>query len=230
MQHGLQTALACREEVRLAWCDQRVAGQVLVSSSPTDPQSELAGVRFGRTLVLPHVGTVLDAETEAVTVPANRRGVMGVGVAGLVRLEGGADIEREVMAHAPLTPGTAVTSTSGDLSARGIRVVIHAVVADSIGTYTTEATLRRATTAVLEAADAARVRSIALPLLAVGQWPTRADGESAHYMMLEEIVAHLRRFTSRFDRIVIVCRDERESDILESILLEARRQWWGLRV
>lgn len=188
------------------------------------------GVRFGRTLVLPMAASVFDLKVDALVSPANRRGVMGVGVAGLIRLQGGAEIEREAMAHAPLTLGTAISTTAGNLAGQGTRAIIHAVISDALGSPTREDTVRRATTAALELADRSRMRTVALPPLGSGPGPGRFGSEAVFLMMIEEIVAHLRRFTSRLDRIVLVCRDEREARALEHALTEARRLWWGLQV
>lgn len=188
------------------------------------------GVRFGRTVVIPSADSLFSHQVDAIVAPANRRGVMGVGTAGLVRLEGGQDIEREAMAHAPLILGTAVVTTSGKLAARGTRAIIHAVVADALGSPTREQTIRDATTAVLEAADKARVRSLAMPALASGKVSSSLDDDAAFLVMIEELVAYLRRFTSRLDRVVLICHDEREVRALYHALAEARRMWWGLRV
>jgi len=188
------------------------------------------GVRFGRTVVIPSADSLFSHQVDAIVAPANRRGVMGVGTAGLVRLEGGQDIEREAMAHAPLILGTAVVTTSGKLAARGTRAIIHAVVADVLGSPTREQTIRDATTAVLEAADKARVRSLAMPALASGKVSSSLDDDAAFLVMIEELVAYLRRFTSRLDRVVLICHDEREVRALDHALAEARRMWWGLRV
>jgi O-acetyl-ADP-ribose deacetylase (regulator of RNase III) len=188
------------------------------------------GVRFGRTVVVASADSLFSHQVEAIVAPANRRGVMGVGTAGLVRLEGGQEIEREVMAQAPITLGTAYVTTSGKLADRGTRAIIHAVVADALGSPTREKTVRHATTAVLEAADRERVRSIAIPSLSSGQSSSSLQSETVFLIMIEEIVAYLRRFTSRLDRIVLICHDERETRILDHALAEARRMWWGLRV
>src|SRR5690606_6988420 len=144
------------------------------------------GVRFGRTVVIPSADSLFSHQVDAIVAPANRRGVMGVGTAGLVRLEGGQDIEREAMAHAPLILGTAVVTTSGKLAARGTRAIIHAVVADALGSPTREQTIRDATTAVLEAADKARVRSLAMPALASGKVSSSLDDDAAFLVMIEE--------------------------------------------
>lgn len=188
------------------------------------------GVRFGRTLVVPSADTIFDHRLDAIATPANRRGVMGVGVAGLIRIHGGAEIEREAMALAPLTMGSAAVTSAGKLAEHGTRAIIHAVVSDALGTPTRENIIREATLATLAAADRQRMRSLVLPPLGTGPGTGRYGNETVMMIMTEEVVAHLRRFTSRLERIVLVCRDPREARDLEHALVEARRQWWGLKV
>jgi len=193
-------------------------------------QTDEPGVRFGRTIILPSADSIFDLGVEAIVSPANRRGVMGVGVAGLVRLQGGADIERDAMAQAPLAIGQAIVTAPGNLAARGTKLIIHAVTTDALGAPTRSDTVRKATTAALQMADRHRLRSLAIPPLGAGIGTGRFQSDTVMLMMIEEIVAHLRRFTSRLDRIVLVCRDEREVRDLQFALNEARRLWWGLRV
>lgn len=205
-------------------------GFLPVKSIDQDNLISEPGVRFGRTVVLASSDSPFSHRVDAIVAPANRRGVMGVGTAGLVRLEGGQEIEREAMERAPLTLGTAVVTTSGRLAERGTRAIIHAVVADALGSPTRETIVRDALTAVLEIADHEKVRSIAIPPLTSGQASSSLQGETVFLVMIEEIVAYLRRFTSRLDRIVLICTDEREVRRLDHALAEARRMWWGLRV
>ena len=195
-----------------------------------DPTANEPGVRFGRTLIVASAEDIFAHGVDAIVTPANRRGVMGVGIAGLIRLRGGAEIEREAMAMAPLTIGQAITTTAGQLEARGTRFIIHAVTSDALGAPTQAETVHRATTAVLQAADHHRVRSLAMPPIGAGIGSGRFPSETVMLMMIEEIVAHLRRFTSRLDRIVLVCRDDREVRDIDFALTEARRLWWGIRV
>lgn len=195
-----------------------------------DVRDDEPGVRFGRTLVVPVSGSVFDHRVEAIVCPANRRGVMGVGIAGLIRLRGGAGIEREAMQRSPITMGDAIVTTPGKLAETGTKAVIHAVISDALGAPTREVTIRRATISALECADRHRLRSLSLPPLGTGPGTGRFQSDTVSLMMIEEIVAHLRRFTSRLDRIVLVCRDEREVQDLQHALTEARRLWWGLRV
>jgi O-acetyl-ADP-ribose deacetylase len=195
-----------------------------------DRRTDDHGVRFGRTVVIPSAESIFEHAVEAIVSPANRRGVMGVGVAGLVRLQGGADIEREAMAQTPLSVGHAIATSSGKLAERGTKMIIHAVTSDALGAPTRADTVRKATTAALQMADRHRLRSLAMPPLGAGLGSGRFQTDTVTLMMIEEIVAHLRRFTSRLDRIVLVCRDDREVRDLQFALTEARRLWWGLRV
>ena len=188
------------------------------------------GVRFGRTLLLASALNLLDHHGEAIVCPANRRGVMGVGLAGMIRHAGGIEIEREVMAMAPLTIGTAVSSTSGLLVDRGVKIIVHAVVADALGAPTRQDIVRKATTAALELSDRYRIRSLVIPPLGSGLGPGRLPTNVVSVLMIEEIVAHLRRFTSRIERIILV--QNGPNDVVEALsaIREARTLFWGLRV
>lgn len=187
-------------------------------------------VRFGRALLIASARPILDHQVMAIATPANRRGAMGVGVAGAVRMAGGIEIEREAMAKAPLVLGTALATGPGMLGSRGVVEVIHAVVSDSLGSPTRAETIRQATAAVLHVADDARLKSIAMPPLGSGmaaQGLTEAMGFS---LMIEEMVAYLRRFSSRLERIVLVCGDAREVREVGKLLREARVLWRDLLV
>ena len=202
------------------------------SNQPTrslDTQDDHEGVRFGRTLLIAGIGGPVDQRVEVVACSANRRGVMGVGVAGAIRLAGGAEIEREIMQHAPLTMGAAYTTSSGTLKERGIRYVVHGVVANELGSPSREDVVRRATISVLREVDRIRAKSIAFPPLGAGLGPDKLTSQQVTLVMIEEIVAHVRRFTSRIDRIVLLCRDEREERATHEALLQARVLWLGIR-
>lgn len=188
------------------------------------------GVRFGRTLVTASALDLLDHHAEAIVCPANRRGVMGVGLAGMIRHAGGVEIEREAMAMAPLSVGTAVSSTSGSLGNRGVRIIIHAVVSDALGAPTRQDIVRKATTAALHVSDHHRVRSIVIPPLGSGLGPGRLPTNVVSALMIEEIVAHLRRFSSRIDRIILAQNDQSEVIDVLSTIREARKLFWGVRV
>ena len=200
------------------------------ASSGSSPAEQGAGVRFGRTLLGASASSLLDLQAEAIVCPANRRGVMGVGLAGVIRHAGGIEIEREAMALAPLNIGTAVPTNPGTLADRGVKIIVHAVVSDALGAPTRQDIVRGATTAVLELADRHRVRSIVIPPLGSGLGPGRLPTNVVTAVMIEEIVAHLRRFTSRIERITLVLTDARDVEEALGAIQEARKLFWGLRV
>ncbi|MGI8486114.1 MAG: macro domain-containing protein [Thermomicrobiales bacterium] len=187
-------------------------------------------VRFGRALLIASARPILDHQVMAIATPANRRGAMGVGVAGAVRMAGGIEIEREAMAKAPLGLGTALATGPGMLGSRGVVEVIHAVVSDSLGSPTRAETIRQATAAVLQVADEARLKSIAMPPLGSGMAAQGLTEAMGFALMIEEMVAYLRRFSSRLERIVLVCGDAREVREVGKLLREARVLWGELLV
>jgi O-acetyl-ADP-ribose deacetylase (regulator of RNase III) len=181
-------------------------------------------------VIVPAAGSVLDQQVQAIVCPANRRGVMGAGIAGQIRMAGGIEIEREAMAQAPLTIGSAISTTAGTLLERGVTTIVHAVVSDALGSPTRIDIVRSATSAALAEADRRRVKSLLLPPLGSGLGPGRLPAGSVTVAMIEETVAHLRRFTSRCDRIVLAQYDSRDAEDVLQALREARDLWWGLKV
>ena len=186
-----------------------------------------AGVRFGRTLIVVVAGDVLLQDTDGVVVAANTRGVMGsVSAPSAVGLRtlGGSEIEREAMAHAPLDLGTAIVTGAAGLERRNIAAVIHAVVHRSLGDAARIDHVRRAVGAALIAADRARVRTIAMPLLGVEA--DRGDAGAFITTIVDELVAALRRSTLRLDRVVIACRFEEQAAATQAAVLRARERAW----
>jgi len=192
-----------------------------------DPGNLQEGVRFGRTLLLARTGRPTDHQVEAIVCAANQRGVMGVGMAGALRLGGGIEIEREIMSLAPLSPGRAYATGAGVLSERGARYVIHAVVASDLGAPAREEDVRRATTATLREIDTLGVQSVAMPPLGAGLGPGALATGRVRLLMIEEIIAYLRRFQSRVERIVLLCQDDRDVLATHKELREARVLWPG---
>jgi O-acetyl-ADP-ribose deacetylase (regulator of RNase III) len=212
--------------------NRRFTGMAMVSNQAHDksaPQVVTDGVRFGRTVLVAAVGSPFDQGVEAIACPANRRGVMGVGTAGAIRQAGGAEIEREIMAKAPLTMGVAYVTSGGTLAERGVRYVIHGVVANELGSPSREDIVRRVTASVLREADRLRVKSLALPPLGAGLGPDKLTAQQVSLVMIEEIVAHVRRFSSRLETVHLLCRDEREARVTHEGILEARVLWLGIR-
>jgi O-acetyl-ADP-ribose deacetylase (regulator of RNase III) len=145
---------------------------------------------------------------------ANNQLWMGSGVAGAIKLKGGAAIEQEAMKKGPVEPGEAVETKAGNLP---YRFVIHAAVMGQDlrpGKELIKTSMRNA----LELADKLAMGSIVFPALGtgVGEFPITECAE----IMLNETVkfdargpVHIKRvifalFTPKaFDKFVKVYRD-----------------------
>lgn len=183
-------------------------------------------VRFGRTVVQPVAGELIDQPVQAIVYAANCRGVMGAGPAGSVRLVGGLEIEREAMEGAPFDLGTAYLTGSGCLAERGIEAVIHAVVAPHLGEVAEVPEVRRALAAALRIADARRYRSLALPILGLRADATPGERTDVVEAIVDEFVAHLRRGGSRLESVVVVSRFEDDLAMIMDSFAQARRRSW----
>jgi O-acetyl-ADP-ribose deacetylase (regulator of RNase III) len=186
-------------------------------------------VRFGRTVVQPAAGELVDQSVQAIVYAANSRGVMGAGPAGSVRLVGGLEIEREAMESAPFDLGTAFVTGSGRLADRGIEAVIHAVVAPHLGEVAEVPEVRRALAAALRIADARRYHSFALPILGLRADATAGERTDVVEAIVDEFVAHLRRGGSRLESVVVVSRfDDDLAMIMDSLGRARQRSWTNL--
>lgn len=206
-----------------------IAGTFVPSFTVATNSDHQASIRFGRTTVQVLSGDVFCTEAESIVCPANRRGMMVAGAAGLVRLRGGAGIEREIMAQAPLTLGTSVATTSGDLMDRGIIMVFHAVVFDDLGGATRIDHVERAITSTLQSAERHQVRSIVFPPVGSGVGVGRLTQQDVYNVVVDEIAGHLRRFTSRIETMTIACPDKRDIRETFALLQEAYQLWWELQ-
>lgn len=187
-------------------------------------------LRFGRTLLAVSSRPILAQPVVGLVIPANRTGAMGVGIAGTIRTAGGFDIEREAMARAPLPAGTALATASGTLAETGIRTIIHAVISDALGAPVERPDfVRSATGASLELAESLRLRTIAMASLGGSMASVGLDGVGAFPIMIDEVVAYQRRFSSRIERIVFVARDDREARVVRALLREVHSEWAGMR-
>ncbi|WP_456475676.1 macro domain-containing protein [Candidatus Pyrohabitans sp.] len=147
-------------------------------------------------------GDITQIETEAIVNPSNSYGVMGGGVALAIKRKGGSEIEREAMAKAPISVGSATVTTAGRLKAKA---VIHASTmaepAQKIGVEE----VRLATRAALRAAAEHGFKSVAFPGMGTGVGGV-AKHEAARAMLVE-IRAHLAR-EALPERVILVAFDE----------------------
>src|SRR6266516_3569538 len=92
---------------------------------------------------------VTQLEVDAIANAANTQLLHGGGVAGAIRRAGGAAVEEESRAKAPIALGEAVETTAGDMPARW---VIHAATME-LGGPTSADVIRSATASTLAKAD-----------------------------------------------------------------------------
>lgn len=195
-------------------------GQVRRAAAPG--AGDRPGVRFGRTVVDALVGDPLDQGVECVVVAANRRGVLGTSAR---RAFGDGSVERSTMAAAPLDLGSVVATDPAALGARGVRVVLHAVVHPLLGEPARPEDVRRATTALLAAADRHKVHSLAMPLLGVDGHDA-ADPGPAVTAMIDELIGCLRRGVAHPERILVLARYPDHVDLLARAIDRARARLW----
>jgi O-acetyl-ADP-ribose deacetylase (regulator of RNase III) len=109
-------------------------------------------------------GDIAAETTDAIVNAANNAFWMGAGVAGALKVRGGAAIEAEAMAQGPVEPGGCVVTTAGRLHAR--RVIHAAVMGQDL--QTSAALIEQATRNALRAAEDERLTSIAFPAFGTG--------------------------------------------------------------
>ncbi len=110
-------------------------------------------------------GSLLEAEADAIVNPANSGGYMGGGVAGVIRRQGGEEIEREAVSKAPIPVGSSVLTTAGRLKFKG---VIHSPTMEKPAMKTDEDRVRKAVRSALQLADESGFESVAFPGMGTG--------------------------------------------------------------
>ena len=140
-------------------------------------------------------GSLLDVETQAIVNAANSRGLMGGGVAGIIRRAAGSQVEDEARAQAPIPVGQAVLTSGGRTRFAGI---IHAPTMPEPAMRIPVENVRLATRAALRLADEQGFVSLAIPGMGTGVGRV-APGEAAQGMVEE-----IRQFQPRSLQSVIL--------------------------
>jgi O-acetyl-ADP-ribose deacetylase len=109
-------------------------------------------------------GDITALEVDAVANAANNELWMGAGVAGAIKRAGGAEIEQEAVAQAPIDVGQAIATSAGTLHAKH---VVHAAVMGQ-DLQTSAELISQATRRTLEVADELGSRSLAMPAFGTG--------------------------------------------------------------
>jgi len=147
-------------------------------------------------------GDITGLSTEAIVNAANNKLLMGGGVAGAIKRKGGAIIEEEALAKAPIGIGEAIHTSAGSLKAK---FVIHAATM-GMDFKTDEAKVRAAARSSLELAQQLKVSSIAFPALGCGTggFPLLASAK----IMAQEVLKYLRNEEHTLKEIVFCVYDD----------------------
>ena len=124
---------------------------------------------------------------DAVVNPANSLGIMGGGIGGALRRQGGDVIQQAAMAAAPIAVGAALVTTAGQLPAKH---VIHVPTMEEPGMMIGAENVRRAARAALIASDRNNFKVIAIP--GIGTDLGNVPIDEAARAIVEEIRAHRR--------------------------------------
>ena len=103
-------------------------------------------------------GSILEAEADVIVNAANSHGIMGGGVAGVIKRAAGQDVEDQARAKAPIAVGQAVLTSAGKTKFKGI---IHASTMPEPGMRIPAQNVALATRAALMLADENAFESIA---------------------------------------------------------------------
>jgi len=109
-------------------------------------------------------GDITELDVDALANAANNELWMGAGVAGAIKRAGGAEIEQEAVARAPIPVGQAIATGAGNLKAKH---VVHAAVMGQ-DLQTSAELISQATRRTLEVADELGARSLAMPAFGTG--------------------------------------------------------------
>ncbi len=127
-------------------------------------------------------GSILAVDVQAIVNAANSRGIMGGGVAGVIKRAAGSEVDEEAQRQAPIPVGSAVLTSGGRTR---YQAIIHAPTKSEPGMRIDSRNVVLATRAALALADAQGFTSVAIPGMGTGVGGvTHADAAA---MMMKEI-------------------------------------------
>jgi O-acetyl-ADP-ribose deacetylase (regulator of RNase III) len=140
-------------------------------------------------------GSILETDAQVIVNAANSLGLMGGGVAGVIKRAAGAEVEREAAKSAPIRVGKAVLTSGGKTKFKGI---IHAPTMPEPGMRIPAQNVALATKAALTLADEKGFESVAIPGMGTGV------GGVAHADAARVMVEAVRSFSPRMLTSVIL--------------------------
>ena len=130
-------------------------------------------------------GSILEVDAQAIVNAANSRGIMGGGVAGVIKRAAGVEVEDEARKQAPISVGKAVLTSGGKTK---FKRIIHAPTMPQPAMCIPAENVALATRAALALGDSHGFTSIAIPGMGTGVGGV-AHAEAAA-LMVKEIKAY----------------------------------------
>lgn len=140
-------------------------------------------------------GSILEVEAQVIVNAANSLGIMGGGVAGVIKRAAGPEVEDEARRLAPIAVGSAVLTSGGRTKFTGI---IHAPTMPRPAMKIDQQNVALATKAALALADKRGLTSLAIPGMGTGV------GGVAHADAAALMVKAINAFTPNSLRSVIL--------------------------
>jgi O-acetyl-ADP-ribose deacetylase len=129
-------------------------------------------------------GSILEMDVQAIVNAANSRGIMGGGVAGVIKRAAGPEVDEEARRQAPIPVGSAVVTSGGRTR---YRAIIHAPTMPEPAMRIDPQNVALATRAALALADTRDFASVAIPGMGTGVGGVAHADAAA--MMIKEIRA-----------------------------------------
>lgn len=133
-------------------------------------------------------GSILEVEAQVIVNAANSLGIMGGGVAGVIKRAAGAEVDAEAQRQAPIPVGQAVLTSGGKTKFKGI---IHAPTMPRPAMRIGAENVALATGAALRLADERGFASVGIPGMGTGVGGVAPAEAAAH--MIRAIQAHQPR-------------------------------------
>jgi O-acetyl-ADP-ribose deacetylase (regulator of RNase III) len=140
-------------------------------------------------------GSILDTDVQAIVNAANSLGIMGGGVAGVIRRAAGLEVDEEARRQAPIPVGSAVVTSGGQTR---YQAIIHAPTMPEPAMRIDPENVALATRAALALADARGFASVAIPGMGTGV------GGVAHADAAAMMIKEIRAFVPRALRTVVL--------------------------
>lgn len=140
-------------------------------------------------------GSILDVDAEVIVNAANSHGIMGGGVAGVIKRAAGDAVEREAMQLAPIPIGQAILTSGGHTK---FQTIIHAPTMADPGMCIPAENVARATRSALTLADKNGYQSLAIPGLGTGVGGVHPS------MAAQQMIQAIRAFSAQALQHVIL--------------------------